>query len=388
MIARTKATELLTRLNSYPAVGILGPRQVGKTTLVKSLLPSLPMGSVYLDLEAPSDQQKLNDPELFFHQYEDRCVVLDEIHHAPRLLPILRSMIDQRLTPGRFIILGSASPYLIRESSESLAGRIAYIELMPFHCSEIPSEFSQQHHWFRGGFPNAFLGSDDAETIDWLDFFIRSYTDRDLPSFGFTAAPLVIRRFWSMLAQIHGSILKASLIAKSLGVSETTVKRYLDFMEYAFLVRRLRPFHVNLRKRLIKTPKIFLRDSGVLHRLLGVSSFDALMGHTIVGHSFEGYVIEQIHEVLPRDVEMYYYRTHDGSECDLVLVHGVHPIAAIEIKFSSAPSLTRGNTIAMDDLQAKHNFVLTPHSDDYLLRKDLRVCSLQTFLAEYLPKLV
>ena len=387
MIERRITKDILKRLKQFPAVGIIGPRQSGKTTLVKRILSQLPKKSIYLDLESPSDLNRLRESELFLRKHLDACVVLDEIQEMPQLFPLLRSLIDLNRKPGRYILLGSASPFLLKKSSESLAGRISYVELNPLHYSEITDRYSFERHWFRGGFPNSLLEKKDEAAFLWIESFIRTYLERDLPGLGSPASPLIMKRFLSMLAHAQGSVWNAGMFAKSLGVTEPTVRKYIDFLEYTFLITRLQPFFVNVRKRIVKAPKVFIRDSGMLHSLAGIRSVDGLYDKLLIGQSFEGYAIEQIRQVAPSTLSLYYYRTHQGSECDLVLVRGFEPVAAVEIKYSAAPSLSRGNTVALEDLNTKQNFIITPESDDYPLKEKIRVCSLPTFLSKYLPKL-
>jgi len=390
MLPRHAETELLELLGFFPVVAIVGPRQVGKTTLAKELLSRMGREDVYLDLENPEDEAKLTDPVLFFKANADRCVVLDEIQRMPQLFPVLRSMVDMKRQPARFLLLGSATPALIRDSSESLAGRIAYRELCPFNLTEV---FPEDHddlliHWFRGGFPDAFLAPSDRMAVRWQTGFIQTYVERDLPLLGLDIDRTVIRKFWTMLAHVHGNVLNMSNLGRSMGVSSVTVKKYLSFLEGAFLIRQLQPWSVNLGKRLVKSPKIYVRDSGALHRLLGIPTIGALQVHPSIGASWEGYVIEQVIQLLPDDVEAFYYRTHEGAECDLVLVRGGKPIAGIEVKHTSAPKLTKGVLQSFEDIGTSTNFVITPDTDDYQLSEYIRVCRLADFLTVHLPSLM
>ena len=292
-------------------------------------------------------------------------------------------MVDLNRESSRFIILGSASPILIRETSQTLAGRIAYIELSGINLTEIPNN-EQNKLWQRGGFPDAFLAIDDEIWVQWLDNFISTYIERDLPMLGLDVNPRILRNLWMMIAHTHGNVVNYSNISRSLELSSTTIKKYLDFLENAFLIRQLKPFHSNIKKRIVKSPKLFVRDTGVLHNLLNISSFFELGGNPMKGNSFEGFAIEQILQLLSTNYQPYYYRTHNGAECDLVLTKSSKPFFAIEIKYSSAPQLTKGNIISFEDIGAKHNFVITPDSDEYLIKKDIMVCSLETFLTKYL----
>lgn len=387
IIQRTILSDLGRLVDSFPVVGVIGPRQIGKTFLVHQLKEQLTKKSIYLDLELASDVAKLSDPQLYLQQQADQIVILDEVQRMPGLFPLLRALVDQHRVPGRFILLGSASPELIRDVSESLAGRIAYLEVNPFSIKEMPAEFSQNIIWLRGGFPLSILASTSSKANGWMRFFVKSYIERDLPLLGLQVSPIQIERLWKMLAWLNGQVLNISDVANSLGLSVPTAKRYIDFMENAFLIRRIYPVWTNLKKRLVKAPKIFIRDTGILHHLLGIPDYDQLLAHPAAGHSWEGFVIQQIAANLPAQVEMLYYRTHNGSEVDLVLNKGLTVVAAIEIKLSDAPTLSRGNTIAFTDLAATANYVITPSSDDYLIRENLRVCSLKSFILNYLPKI-
>lgn len=385
MILRFITDSLQETISYFAVTGIVGPRQVGKTTLVKYLLKHLEKEAIYLDIENPKDQAKLADPVLFFERNQDKCVVLDEIQRMPELFPILRSMVDLNKIPARFIILGSASPDLIRDSSESLAGRIAYEELTPFNISEITDYKDIFHHWFSGGFPDAFLAPNDKIRKKWLSNFIQTYIERDLPMLGLDINRNVLRRFWTMIAHIHGNVLNMNNLGKSLEISSTNIKKYLAFLEDAFLIRQLYPFSANVKKRLVKSPKVYIRDSGILHRLLDIPDFNFLESNPILGASWEGYVIEQIIQKIDIDTQSFFYRTHDGAECDLVLVKGGVTLMAIEIKYTSSPKSTKGMKQAFKDIDAKMNYIITPNTDDYLMQENIRVCSLHIFMTKYIP---
>jgi len=383
MINRIIENKLLKTNNNFPITGIIGPRQIGKTTLAKWLSKRIEKETIYIDIENPRDRIRLSDPNLFFEANMDKCIILDEIQLMPELFSILRPMVDLNRVSSRFIILGSASPVLIRESSQTLAGRIAYIELYGFNLTEIPNK-NQNRLWLRGGFPDAYLAMDDDVWVQWLDNFIRTYIERDLPMLGLIISSKILRNLWMMIAHTHGNIVNYSNISRSLELSSTTIKKYLDFLENAFLIRQLQPFHANIKKRIVKSPKIFVRDTGILHSLLNISSGFELEGNPMKGNSFEGFVIEQILQLTNSVYQPHFYRTHNGAECDLVLVRSSKPYFAIEIKYSSAPQLTKGNIISFDDIGAKYNFVITPDSEEYLLSKDIRVCSLYVFLSKYI----
>ena len=342
MIRRFEIDNIIELVNFFPVVGIVGPRQVGKTTIAKSLKKHIDRDILYLDLENPRDITKLTDPVLFFEGKENVCIILDEIQRLPELFPVLRSMVDQERVAARFILLGSASPHLIRDASESLAGRIAYKELTPFNISEIGSE-NLKKHWLRGGFPDAFLAPNDALSFEWHYNFIKTYIERDLPMLGLEINHNILKRLWTMLAHIHGNILNMSNLGRALELDSKTIKRYISFMEDAFLITQLQTFSINIKKRLVKAPKIYIRDSGILHQLLGINSISDLENNPIIGNSWEGYVIEQITELIPDNVSPFFYRTHEGAEVDLVLVKGGQPIMSIEIKYTASPKLSKGN---------------------------------------------
>lgn len=385
MIRRGITDILHETLQYFPVTGIVGPRQVGKTTLAKEITKELNVDWDYVDLENPRDEAKLLDPVLYFERNIDKCVILDEIQRMPHLFPILRSMIDLKRTPGRFIILGSASPELIRDSSESLAGRIAYEELTPFNIKEVDDKFSMHSHWLNGGFPNALLAPKPAFRKKWITNFIQTYIERDLPMLGLDVDKNILRRFWVMLAHLHGNVVNMSTIAKSLEISSTTAKRYLSFMEEAFLIRLLQPYSINVKKRLVKSPKVYIRDTGILHHLLAIPNMDALESNPILGNSWEGYALEQIIQQCDDELDYYFYRTHQGSECDMVLTKAGKPIIGIEIKYTAAPKITKGMLISFDDLKTQHNYVITPDSDTFGLSKDITACSLSHFIKEVVP---
>lgn len=376
MFARHLQNLLKTSLSYFPAVAVLGPRQVGKTTLVKTLLSNSEKEVIYLDLEYFADQNRLREPDLFFQANQDKVVVLDEIQRMPQLFPLLRSLIDQHRIPGRFVLLGSASPDLLKNSSETLAGRVVYLELAPLHLLEIEAQYNYRDHWIRGGFPDALQAPNEPIWQLWMDSFIQTYVQRDLPDLGLSAPASTVRNLLTMLAGIQGGQLNYSDIARSLDLSVSTVQNYISFLENAYLVRRLPPFFVNIGKRLVKAPKVFVRDSGLAHRLTGIDDFNALSGSVLLGASWEGYVVQQIVSRLAQNVTPYYYRTQNGAELDLLLVKGVKPVVALEIRYSNAPNLTRGNTQAIMDLGLEQTLIVTPEADSYWLRKDVRVCSI------------
>ncbi len=381
MIKRIIADKLLKTIQNFPVTGIIGPRQVGKTTIAKELANMINKSSIYLDLENPRDQIKLSDPVLFFESHINDCIILDEIQLMPDLFSIIRSMVDLKRTPARFIILGSASPVLIQQSSQSLAGRIAYIELSGFNLLEIDN---QTKLWLNGGFPDAFLSKDKEIWFQWVYNYIKTYTERDLPALGLQVSSKIMYNLWNMLAHSQGQTINYSNFSRSLDISSSTVKKYIDFLENAFLIRQLPPYFSNVKKRIIKAPKVFIRDSGVLHYFMNITTENDMQGHPIKGSSFEGFVIEQIVQMLPDNYNIFFYRTQHGAECDLVITQSIKPIMAIEIKYSSTPRLTKGNMISFEDIAAVNNYVITPNSDDFLIDKNIRVCSLNDFLKKYL----
>jgi predicted AAA+ superfamily ATPase len=307
-------------LGAFPASAVLGPRRCGKSTLARAIM-SRRKGTVYLDLERPSDLRKLTEPELFFEAHRNDLICLDEIQRRPDLFPVLRSIIDERDRPGQFLILGSASRDLIRQSSETLAGRIAYLELTPLLVSEIGSHPKASMLWLRGGFPESFLAKSDAESVLWRENFIRTFLERDIPQLGIRIPSASLERLWQMCAHYHGQLLNQSTLGAALGVSHTTIRSYLDLLSETFMVRLLSPLLPNLKKRLVKAPRIYIRDTGILHSLLDIEDEDDLMGHPARGASWEGFVIENILAELP-DWRSHFYRSVTGAELDLVLEKG------------------------------------------------------------------
>jgi len=387
MIYRSSTEKLENLARKFPVVGIIGPRQVGKTTLVKEFLKKITKDSIYLDLEKTSDLEKLQDPELFLSNNKERCVVIDEIQNKPELFSLLRALVDEHRVPLRYIILGSASPELLRQSSQSLAGRIAYLELSPFNFMEIKYNIDLNNHHLLGGFPESILSETKEDSWEWLDNFITTYINRDLPQLGLRANSVTVRRLWEMIAWLNGNMLNYQMIGKSLDLTIPTINLYISFFENAFLVKKLQPFYHNMKKRLVKSPKIYLTDTGVLHKLLRISDYNQLLGHTSVGASWEAYVINQIYSLKSSDFELYFYRTHNGAEVDLVFVKALQPVATAEIKFTSTPHPTKGLLNCIEDLGTDKNYIITPYSDDYLARQNIRVCNLKDFLEQYLDKM-
>ncbi|MEN9522956.1 MAG: hypothetical protein RL065_1333 [Bacteroidota bacterium] len=385
MIQRNLDTVIRKLLKQYPAVAILGPRQVGKTTLAKQIATGKKDNTIYLDLEKAADRSLLHDAHSYLEHYKNKCVVLDEVQLMPDLFSVLRPLIDEHRKAGRFILLGSASPALVKGVSETLAGRISYKELSPIGITELPEKITMRKHWLRGGFPDSLLARTDAMSSQWLSDFIRSYVERDMELlFGISISNSTLQKLWTMIAHTSGNVWNAETYARSIGVTAPTILRYLDYMEGSFMIRRLQPWFTNTKKRLVKSPKVYVRDTGILHQLLHIHSYDSLLSNPIVGASWEGYVVEQIAQQLSPDLQLYYYRTHDGAECDLVIVKGITPISCIEIKHSNSPAISKGFNVCIDDLKTKRNFVITPASETSPVGKTITVCSATQFINNHL----
>lgn len=353
----------------FPVTALLGPRQCGKTTLAKMWMSGRE-NTLYLDLELPSDTAKLSNAEDFLRVHRGELICLDEVQRAPGIFEILRALTDETGQPGQFLILGSASPNLLRQSSETLAGRIGYIELTPLTEPEIGPEHADRL-WLRGGFPRSFLAPSDRMSGAWLESFIQTFLERDIPQLGILVPSVTLRQFWQMCAHLHGDLWNHEKVASALGVTGKTVRHYLDILEQAFMLRRLPSFQANVKKRIVKRPRVYLRDSGVLHRLLRVSSLDELAGHPVRGASWEGYVLEQIASMVP-DAELYFYRTSAGAEIDLVIQHGSQS-AAVEMKATSAPQLTRGFWSARDDIAPDQTWVAALVEEAYSIGESVVV---------------
>ncbi|WP_215353382.1 ATP-binding protein [Sphingopyxis soli] len=374
MIDRRISTELAERLAEVPAVALIGPRQVGKTTLAVEIGESRP--SIYLDLESDADRAKLAEPELYLAGHADKLVILDEVHRLPGLFQILRGLIDagrrRGQRTGRFLLLGSASIDLLRQSGESLAGRISYLEMRPLDGLEVGDD-QIDRLWVRGGFPDSFLAASDRASQRWRQDFIRTYLERDIPMFGPRIAAETLRRFWTMLAHPQSGLLNAAEFARSLGVDGKTVAGYLDLLVDLLLVRRLEPWHSNAGKRLVKSPRIYVRDSGLVHTLLGLSSYEDILGHPIAGASWEGFVIETLTAAAPEGTKANFYRTAAGAEIDLLLTLPGGELWAIEIKRSLQPKLERGFHHACDDLSPAKRLLIYPGRERYPLADGVEV---------------
>jgi len=373
MIDRNLQPTIEHRLGLSPAVVMLGPRQVGKTTLARAVAAQRP-DALVLDMERESDRAAVSQPELLFPTLRDRLVVLDEVQFAPHVFPALRPEIDADRRPGRFLLLGSASGELLRQTGESLAGRVSYVELTSLLAAEVPQDLQTlQTLWLRGGYPLAYLAGGDAESLQWRQDFIRTFLQRDLPAMGVRVPAETLRRFWTMLAHLQGQLQNASQLGVALGgASHTTAVRYLDMLVDTMVVRRLQPHLANVGKRLVKSPKVYVRDSGLLHALLGLGTVADLQGHPVSGASWEGFVVEQVAAMLPTGGQIGFYRTAAGAELDLVVECGSRKVG-IEIKFSSAPRPTRGFWEALKDLEITSAYVIAPVARQYPLAAGVEV---------------
>lgn len=390
MIPRRALPRLREDLRHFPVVALLGPRQVGKTTLALALAEELGDRAVYVDLKLPSDRAKLTDPELYFSAHDRRLVILDEIHRTPGIFQTLRAVVDRRRRKGirtsEFLLLGSASIDLLKQSAESLAGRITYLELAPLSLSEVvdaahPASVDQL--WVRGGFPDSYLARDDEASLGWRRAFIQTYLERDLPALGPRVPAETIGRFWQMLAHEQGQLLNAARLASGLGVSGQTVARYLDTLVDLLLVRRLLPWTANLRKRLVRAPKVYVRDSGIVHALLGIATREQLLGHPVVGSSWEGLVVENVLLAMSAGSTAFFYRTAAGAEIDLVLDLKPKGRWALEIKRSIGhPEPTKGFQLACDDVRATRRVVVYPGTERYRIDRLTEVVPLSIILKE------
>lgn len=383
MIPRQIAGELAHLLDNVPAVVLVGPRQVGKTTLALELARTRP--SVYLDLESAADRSRLAEPDLYLADHEDELVILDEVHRVPRLFQELRGAIDRGRRAGkrvgRFLLLGSTSVDMLRQTGETLAGRVAYLELGPLDVTEVPE---RDDLWIRGGFPDSLLAADDGLSYRWRSDFVRTYLERDIPALGPRIPAETLQRFWTMLAHSQGGLLNAANFARALGVDGKTVARYLDLMVDLLLVRRLPPWTTNAGKRLVRSPKVYLRDSGIVHALLGLPDKEAVLGHPIAGQSWEGYVVENLLSCAPDGVDAAFYRTAAGAEVDLVLRWPADETWLVEVRRSLAPKLERGFRSAWTDVGPERGFVVYPGHDRYRLDNNVDALNLRDLAAEVL----
>jgi uncharacterized protein len=377
MIKRQAQAEIASLLEEFPAVGVLGPRQVGKTTLAEEIAASVNPEPIYLDLERPSEAARLNEPEGYFELHKGKLIILDEIQRVPELFQILRGVIDRRRREGhrtgQFLILGSASLDLLKQSSESLAGRIAHKELSGFTVDEIdhksPKDFDRL--WLRGGFPDSFLAKNDEASLRWRLNFISTYLERDVPQLGPWIPATTLRLLWTMLAHSQGGQLNIAQLGNNLDVAAPTAKRYVELLEDLLLIRTLRPWTGNVGKRLVKAPKVYIRDSGLTHALLNLTTLDDLLGHPVVGASWEGFVIENLLSCLPVGVTPWFYRTSAGAEIDLVIENNSKERYAIEIKRSQAPSVSKGFHLGCEDIKATKRFIVYPGKERFPATKEI-----------------
>jgi uncharacterized protein len=385
MIPRKMTSLVHRRLGQMPCVVLLGPRQVGKTTLAMSIQKELEGRAIYLDLENRADRARIAEPESYLAMHQDKLVILDEIHRAPELFSILRGQIDERRRMGRptghFLILGSAAIQLMRQSSESLAGRSVQLEMTPVQPTEISSSnIPLNTIWERGGFADSLLATDTDTSLIWRKAFIRTYLERDIPQFGFRISEETLYRFWTMLAHTHGGILNTQRLAKSLDANWHTVNQYLGLLTDLLLIRQLRPWSTNLGKRLVKSPKVYVRDSGLLHSLLGINSMEELLGHPAGGESWEGFVIEALIAAAPEGARPYYYRTQAGAEIDLVLEFNLSERWAIEIKKSSVPTISKGYQSGVNDIAATRKIVVHQGAESFPMKDGVEALTLSDAL--------
>ncbi|MBN1997293.1 ATP-binding protein [candidate division KSB1 bacterium] len=374
-IERAVSDKITSYLANFPAVAILGPRQVGKSTLAKKIVSGWSK-AIYLDLESAPDRQKLTNPEIFFERQKNTLCCLDEIQRVPDLFPALRGIIDRNGGNGQFLILGSASRDLIRQSSESLAGRIIFVELSPFIYQEVFNHLQDIYsYWLRGGFPRSYLAGSDDLSFTWRENFVQTFLERDIPQLGFQIPAETLGRLWNMCSHLHGQIVNLSSLGQSLGVSHTTIRSYLDILSHTFMIRLLQPFSGNLKKRLIRSPKIYIRDSGILHTLLGLETFEDVLGHHQFGASWEGLAIENILQSFTR-WNPSFYRTSDGTELDLVLEKGTRRLV-FEFRASKAPELGRGFWNSITELEPEAAFVIAPVDESYPVAKNVTVVPLK-----------
>lgn len=383
MVQRTQLPQIQSLLEDYPAVTILGPRQCGKSTLAKYLIQKLPGKTLYLDMESPEDTARLANPQLFLEANADKLICLDEVQLKPKLMGVLRSVIDQHERNGQFLLLGSASPELIKQSSETLAGRVAFVEMQPFTLPEIEQNNvgNWESLWLRGGFPRSFLADNDAKSLTWRKNFIQTFLERDLSLWGVGTPPETMHRFWRICAHLHGQQVNYSQLGSSLGVSHTTARNYLDIMRQTYMVHLVEPYYKNLKKRVIKSPKLLLGDTGVLHALLGIQDYNALLGHPVAGFSWEGFVLQNLRSVAG-DWEFYYLRTSNQTEIDFLLEKGNRKIA-IECKLSNAPKLSRGFFNIMEDLDVTEGFLVAPIKNSFPINDRVNAVSLSELLNRF-----
>ena len=368
-------TSLATATGRSPVTALLGPRQCGKTTLARIF--GKDRTAHYFDLESPADQQRLQNPELMLGSLQG-MIILDEIQIKPELFNVLRVLVDNPENQSRFLVLGSASPHIIKNISETLAGRVEFIELAGFNIQETDN-FEQL--WLRGGFPRSFLAASEADSLAWRDGFIRTFLERDIPMLGITIAPTAMRRFWTMLAHFHGQTWNASELGRSMGLTDKTVRSYLDILTATFMIRQLQPWHENLSKRQVKSPKIYFRDSGLLHSLLNIPNYHSLTGNPRIGASWEGFALEQVLQVI-RPAEAYFWSTHSGAEVDLLFFQEGKR-CGVEFKFNEAPKITKSMHIAVKDLSLDYLWVVYPGKEQYPVTDKIMVRPIDTISEKF-----
>lgn len=382
MIKRRLEDKIREALTRSPSVALIGPRQVGKTTIAFNISETTP--SIYLDLESSLDLQKVRDIVSFHNANKDKLIILDEVQRLPEVFSPLRGIIDKERRKGnkagQFLFLGSASIDLLRQSSESLAGRIAYLELFGVNQLEFPNNINTL--WLRGGFPESLLAASERASLEWRRDFIKTYLERDIPQLGPRIPAETLERFWTMLAHHQGSVFNAANLGRNLDVSGVTIGRYLDLMVDLLLVRRLRPWTYNVGKRLVRSPKVYVRDSGITHALLNITDHNQLLGHPVIGGSWEGFVIENILSVAPVGVQPFYYGTQGGAEIDLILEFSAKTKWAIEIKRSSSPTVSKGFHIACEDINPERRYVVYSGTDQFSLGNGINAISLSDLMHE------
>lgn len=384
MIKRKIKEKVEKRLSEVPAVALMGPRQVGKTTLALEIAEKKP--SIYLDLENRLDLQKIRNIEDFHAANRDKLIILDEVQRVPEIFAPIRGIIDNERRAGNkagnFLFLGSASIELLKQSSETLAGRISYIELNPINALEYHDTQDHNTLWVRGGFPDSLLSADDGASLAWRHDFIKTYLERDIPQLGPRVPATTLERFWMMLAHGQGTTINASKLASNLEVSHTTISRYIDLLADLLLVRKIPPYSSNVKKRLVKSPIIYVRDSGLTHALLDIKGLNDLLGHPVLGKSWEGFVIENIASVLPQSANLFYYRTSGGAEIDLIIEFSVREKWAIEIKRGPSLSIQRGFFEACEDIKPNKKFVVYSGADDFPLENGISAVSLSSIMKQ------
>ena len=380
MIERQQYNRILYLLKNFPAVAIVGPRQCGKSTLAKEIVKKI-KGAEYLDLENPDDRVKLSEPTLFLSQFKGKLVCLDEVQFMPDIFNVLRSLIDLHKKNGQFLLLGSASPHLLRQSAETLAGRIAYIELAPFTLPEIQQrgKNEEQRLWMRGGFPKSFLPTAEAVSMEWRKNFIQTFLERDLSVFGFNVPPENMRRLWMMCAHLHGQPLNLSSLGNSLGISHTTVRHYIDVLSGTYMLNKIEPHYVNIEKRIRKSPKIYIADTGILHALLNIHKYGELITHPAAGFSWEGFVLQQI-KGTSHDWQITYITTSNQAEIDFILTKG-RRVVAVECKLSKTPVLSKGFYNILHEMKINEAYVIAPVKSSFPIDKSIIVTNISSFIA-------